>query len=142
MIEDRPNTHPKGVEAFKTARASGASQLDAVLAFFAAEPVAKENVKQCLYYKSLKKPETVPNDKVIAIIKGEEEKYIDMMDKAHTIIRKIVKNPDLLDGEKLAMIHHTHGYDPGVVEAVFDRQFSSELHDAYLAAYDKHRQKS
>lgn len=142
MIDEHPVTHTKGVSAFKAAREAGASPVDAISAFFDAEPAAKQNVKQCTYYKSLSRPESVPNDKVIEIIKGEEEKYIEMMSKAPAIIRKIVKNPDLLDGEKLAMIHHTHGYDPGVVEAVFDRQFSSELHDAYLAAYDKHRQKS
>ena len=52
-------------------------------------------------------------------ILGEEEKAFALLDKAARIVPKIVEKMGM-SGETLAMLHHTHGYDPETVSGVVD----------------------
>jgi alanyl-tRNA synthetase len=50
-------------------------------------------------------------------IQGEEEKAFALLDKATREVPKIVAKRGM-SGETLAVLHHTHGYDPETVDGV------------------------
>jgi len=79
-----------------------------------------------------------------SIIRGEEEIYLKHLDNAPKIIEKFMRkhkisNPKDLSGELLAILQHTHGLDPSVVEGACNVIFSSEQHDCYQKAFEEHK---
>lgn len=57
---------------------------------------------------------------IAAVIYGEEERCFAIMDKAKTHIPKLLEKLGPLTGELLAVLHHTYGYPPEVVEDVVE----------------------
>jgi len=109
------------------------------MAFFEASPSAKavmQGKADALYPPSIRRTA----EESMAIIRAEEERYIAMMARAPGIIRRIIGAEAEVTGEVLAKIHHTHGYDPLVVEDVLSVDLPSRVHDEYQVAYARHRE--
>lgn len=74
---------------------------------------------------------------VESIISGEEDKYQQLLSKAEKEIPKIIKKLGQLSGKTLAILHHTHGYDPEVVADIIETP--SHLLKDYYAEMEKEK---
>jgi len=91
-----------------------------------------------LPYECLKRP-VIPE--IRDIILDEELKYFKLLDKAETIIPKILKKlGGKIDGNILSILHHTHGYEPEVVAAIV--KVPNDVLNSYEVAMEIEKQKS
>ncbi len=76
------------------------------------------------------------------VMRREEQLFARVIERASQMAVKI--DPTTLTGEELAIIHHTHGIDPSMLEIALMEAgcgpLPQDLHDAYQVAYDQHRQ--
>lgn len=77
---------------------------------------------------------------VAEVVRREEESYARVMSRAPLVVEKWFRKRGL-DGESLASLHHTHGIDPGIVEAILGCELSSSVHDDYQVAWAIHCEK-
>jgi len=78
------------------------------------------------------------------IIRSEEEIYLKLLENAPKTIAKFMRkykisDPKDLSGELLAILRHTHGLDPSVVEGACNILFSSSQHECFQAAFEEHK---
>lgn len=73
-------------------------------------------------------------------IRGEEEKAFALLDKATREVPKLVAKLGM-SGETLAVLHHTHGYDPETVDGVVNvpPQIMADYHTAMETERDRSR---
>ena len=76
---------------------------------------------------------------IAATIQGEEEKAFVLLDKATREVPKIVAKLGM-SGETLAVLHHTHGYDPETVDGVVN--VPPQIMADYQAAMETERDRS
>lgn len=74
------------------------------------------------------------------IIKLEEVKYFDLLNKNTVLVQTKYSDVSKLTGEILSRLHHTHGCDPTMVEDILCIQLPESLHDEYLSNYQRHGQ--
>ena len=72
-------------------------------------------------------------------IMSEEERAFDLLDRAATGVPKLVERHGM-SGKTLAMLHHTHGFDPETVSGIVD--VPPELLAEYHVEMDKERERS
>ncbi|MDZ4250278.1 MAG: hypothetical protein U0990_09345 [Candidatus Nanopelagicales bacterium] len=82
--------------------------------------------------------------RVQKLIHNEEELYIRLLNAAPKSIKRFLRHHQLsgpadLTGELLAILHHTHGLDPTIVEGATGVEFPQGIHNEYLAAIARHR---
>ena len=80
-------------------------------------------------------------DTLIAdVILGEEQRAFALLAKAEQIVPKIVEKIGM-SGETLAVLHHTHGYDPETVSNVVDvlPEMITKYHDVMMREQDRSR---
>lgn len=142
---------PTGAGELAFCACKGTSE-DKILAYFNAEPRMKNRAIRCGRALRLGQPppsmfdeasyaplrENNNADYVAGIIRGEEEKYLALLDRAPKIVTKWFKHREVT-GETLAQLWHTHGLDVSVVEAVIGTQ-STAMHEAFQRARDVHKQ--
>ena len=77
---------------------------------------------------------------VANVILGEEQKAFALLAKAERIVPQIVKKAGM-SGETLAVLHHTHGYDPETVSGVVDvpPAMIAEYHKAMMREQSRSR---
>lgn len=77
---------------------------------------------------------------IAATIQAEEEKAFALLDKATREVPKLVAKLGM-SGETLAVLHHTHGYDPETVDGVVNvpPQIMADYHAAMEAERDRSR---
>jgi hypothetical protein len=73
-------------------------------------------------------------------IRGEEEKAFALLDKATREVLRLVAKLGM-SGETLAVLHHTHGYDPETVDGVVSvpPQIMADYHTAMETERDRSR---
>ncbi len=74
------------------------------------------------------------------VILGEEQKAFALLAKAERIVPKIVEKMGM-SGETLAVLHHTHGYDPETVSGVaaVPPEMIAEYHEAMMREQNRSR---
>lgn len=73
-------------------------------------------------------------------IRGEEEKAFALLEKAGKEVTLLVAKLGGMSGETLAVLHHTHGYDPETVDGIVD--VPSSIIADYNAAIERERERS
>jgi len=76
---------------------------------------------------------------IMAVIRDEERRFEKTLARAENIAASL--NVAALTGAELAMIHHTHGIDPSMLESALGNILPQRLHDEYEAAYEEHCKK-
>jgi len=77
---------------------------------------------------------------VAEVIRAEEERYRKLRDRNEKLIKAQYHDPAQLTGKTLAMLHHTHGCDPTMVEDILGIGLPEPLHDEYMIVYSRHRE--
>lgn len=85
--------------------------------------------QKCAKYKS-------PAD-ICAVIKKEEELFEKTLERARKIATTL--NMETITGEELAVLHHTHGIDPSMLEVAMVRVFPERLICSYEEYYKEHK---
>lgn len=88
--------------------------------------------------RCLGRPNDIPSIK--DVLRDEEEKFGGLMEKARTVVPGFLKRHEL-NGETLAILHHTHGYDPETVEAM-GYIVTSQMRQDYEIFMEKERKRS
>lgn len=70
-------------------------------------------------------------------IKGEEEKFLDLIKKKEPIL---LKYKNKLDGKVLSWLHHTHGINPDLVEEILQIKLTEQHKKEYEKAYLCHQE--
>lgn len=83
---------------------------------------------ECLQRPSLKE--------IDEIIFSEEVKYLELLNKAETEVKKCFEK-NQLNGKNLALLHHTYGYDPEVASGFI--KISPEIHEEYFQEMSRHK---
>lgn len=80
------------------------------------------------------------------IIRGEEERFIALLERAPETLRRFgPENPTAMTGAELAVFQHTHGLVPETVEYAIEEltgephTFSQAVHDEFEEAMNQHR---
>jgi hypothetical protein len=72
------------------------------------------------------------------VLREEEGKAMALFDRAKSVVPKFLKKHGL-SGQSLTTLHHTHGYDPDIVEVFVQGGFDSDLRHEYERCYAEHR---
>jgi hypothetical protein len=87
------------------------------------------------------RPDDFPYD-IEEVIREEEEEYLSLIEGASEEIENLVDDPESMSGEEIAILHHTHGYPPSIVEGAMEIEFSEDQMQGYQEAMDDHRSNS
>ncbi len=72
----------------------------------------------------------------------EEGKYQKLVDGSEKIVKKYIKSKENVSGKILAILQHTHGIDPTVVESLLVESFPAQIHNEFDLEMEIHKSKS
>lgn len=80
---------------------------------------------------------------VASVIRGEEERFLKLLDTAPKQVEKWMRKNNLtkeeLTGTHLSVLHHTFGFCPEVIESVTG-DLTREQHEDYRVAFEEHKE--
>lgn len=76
------------------------------------------------------------------VIKGEEDLYFSTLERCKKLVLETFEKVEDINAESLAVLYHTHGCDPSVVEEVLDCRISEKIHEEFMFLMNKERERS
>lgn len=73
-------------------------------------------------------------------IRDEEVAYLAKLTKWEERLPKMVPDPSKLGGGDLARLHHTHGIEPDLIEALCGYSYAEAVHEEYQQVFNQHKQ--